>query len=198
MTAPVSIEAATTEAAPPVFYAGKAKGLLTPVRSLGEGWAIKPPLTTALFGKDGLFQTEQPRKRAAPIAKGVASIADQRFILDDGLATKGIYHTVIVYDSDADAEAALGAITDVFTSLPSLKYDVSDVNPPVLLGEDAQAVRGKSTSDDTEVAYSLVAWRQANIVQAVAGTGLIAAPNALVSRLAKSAYRQTETTLSSG
>ena len=195
VTAPVSTEAATTEAAPPVFYAGKAKDLLTPVRSLGEGWAKEGPAQTVLAGKRGIFAGEQPWKRSAPIARGVASIANQDYGLDDGLSSRSLYHTVIVYDSDEDAQAALDALPDVFTSLPSMRFDVKEVNPPLLLGEDARAVRGTVTPSDLEVEFGLVAWRQANIVQAVAGRGYLAAPNALISRIAKTAYRQTEATL---
>lgn len=195
ITAPVSTEAATTEAAPPVFYAGKAKDLLTPVRSLGEGWAKDGNAQTVLAGKRGIFATEQPWKRSAPIAKGVASIANQDFRLDDGLASKTLYHTVIVYESDESAQTALDAALDTFTSLPSAHFVTKDVNPPILLGADAHAARGSVKPGDVELAVGMIAWRQANIVQAVSGRGYISAPNALVSRLAKSAYRQTEATL---
>lgn len=197
VTAPASTQAATTEAARPVFYAGNAAGLLTQVHSFGEGWAENGPAQTTLVGEEGVFVGEQPKKRSAPLATGLVSIANQDFILDDGLATKGAYHTVIVYASDEDAQAALDAVPGAFTSKPSWNYAVKEVNPPLLLGSDARAVRGthKLPDPDFEVEFGLVAWRQANIVQAVAGRGLIAAPNALISRLAKAAYRQTEATL---
>ena len=132
----------------------------------------------------------------APIASGIASVADQFFGIEDGFSTKGLYHTAIVYDSDENARAALPDVPSVFTSRPSLNYIVKEVNPPLLLGEDALAVRGTYTSDDTEVAFSLIAWRQANIVHVVSGTGYLAAPNAIISRIAKASYRQTAATLS--
>ena len=195
VTAPASTEAVSTEAAPPVFYAGKASGLITPVRSLGEGWAKNGSLTTALVGKRGLFSTEQPKKRVAPLAKGITSIADQSFTIEDGLSTKSLEHTVIVFDSDEAARAALDAVPGVFTSLPSRHYVVKEVNPPLVLGEDARAVRGSLESDGVKFAVGLIAWRQANIVQVIEGRGWLNAPNALASRIAKAAYRQTEATL---
>jgi hypothetical protein len=48
VTAPATTEAVSTEAAPPVFYAGEARGLITPVRALGEGWAKSGPLSMKL------------------------------------------------------------------------------------------------------------------------------------------------------
>ena len=185
----------STEAAPPVFYAGKASGLISPVRSLGEGWAKNGSLSTVLVGKNGVFRTEQPKKRVAPIAKGVTSAADQSFAIEDGLSSKVVFHTVIVYDSDEAAQTALDAVPDAFTSLPSKKFVVKEVNPPLVLGEDARAVRGSYDSDGREYSHGLVAWRQANIVQVVAGNGWLSAPNAVISRIAKAAYRQTEAPL---
>ena len=195
VTAPASTEAVSTEAAPPVFYAGKASGLITPVRSLGEGWAKNGSLTKALVGKNGSFSTEQPKKRVAPIAKGVTSFADQFFTIEDGFSSQSLEHTVIVYNSDEAARVALDAVLGVCTSLPSRHYAVKEVNPPLVLGKAARAVRGSIESEGVKFPVGLIAWQQANIVQVVEGRGQLTAPNALASRIAKAAYRQTEATL---